>query len=130
MTASSSNATGALTPLFFAVAPHDSSTILLPVTASQLGHDGAFSYSVQTFSLEGAGADAMPGTAAYDPFAPALTDYPFVTVDPSDTEVVPLSFDPSSFGKQQPRGLMVVAIDDAAGAEAHLHEMSGTRRSR
>lgn len=126
-------ATGALSPLSWAVAPTDSSTVLLPIRASQLGltpADGTFTYSVQTFSLEGAGTDEMAGAASYNPFDPAMEKYPFVEVQPgaSDTEV--LSFDPLAWAKQKPLGVMVVSTDDAAGAEAQLIEVPGKKKGR
>ncbi len=74
---------------FGASAPTDSSTILLPVLASDLGLTSSsreFIYSVTSFSLEGPGADSMSGTAKYDPWRPALTGgFPFVTVNPNQS---------------------------------------------
>ncbi len=125
--------TNALTPLFFAVAPTDSSSVLLPVRASHLGltpADGDFTYSVQSFSLEGAGSDAMPGTAGYNPFAPALTDYPFEVLEPGESTSLTIDFDPVAFGKQKPLGVMVVSTDDAAGAEVQLLNAPGKKRGR
>lgn len=125
--------TNALTPLFFAVAPTDSSSVLLPVRASHLGltpADGDFTYSVQSFSLEGAGSDAMSGTAGYNPFAPALTDYPFEVLEPGESTSVGIDFDPTAFGKQKPLGVMVVSTDDAAGAEVQLLNAAGKKRGR
>lgn|GEM_PF-3699313 len=125
--------TNALTPLFFAVAPTDSSSVLLPVRASHLGltpADGDFTYSVQSFSLEGAGSDAMSGTAGYNPFAPALTDYPFEELEPGESTSVTIDFDPVAFGKQKPLGVMVVSTDDAAGAEVQLLNAAGKKRGR
>jgi hypothetical protein len=117
-----------ITPLFFAVAPHDSSSVLLFVRASHLGltaGDGQFDYNVQSFSLEGPGSDGMPGTATYDPYAPAMTDYPFVEVAPGGSEDVVISFNGRATAKQKPMGVMVVSQDDAAGAEVQLLRRQG-----
>jgi subtilisin family serine protease len=125
--------TGALSALFLADAPTDSSTVLLPIRASHLGLTpgaGAFTYSVQTFSLEGAGSDAMPGTARYNPFDPAMEEYPFEVVAPGATATTEVSFDPTAFAKQKPRGVMVVSADDAAGAEVQLIEVPGKKKGR
>ena len=125
-------ATGALSPLFFAQAPTDSSTVLLPLYASQLGltpADGDFTYTVQSFSLEGAGADAMKGKAGFNPFDPALEEFPYEVVAPGSTVTVDLSFDVTAFS-QKPRGVMVVSTDDAAGAEVQLIEVPGKKTGR
>lgn len=125
-------ATGALSPLFLATAPTDSSTVLLPIFASQLGltpTDGDFTYTVQTFSLEGAGADAMKGKAGFNPFDPALEDFPYEVVAPGDSVAVDVSFDVTAFS-QNPRGVMVVSTDDAAGSEVQLIEVPGKKQGR
>ena len=125
-------ATGALSPLFLASAPTDSSTVLLPIYASQLGltpADGDFTYTVQTFSLEGAGADVMKGKAGFNPFKPALVDFPYEVVAPGGSVDVEVSFDVTAFS-QQPRGIMVVSTDDAAGAEVQLIEVPGKKKGR
>ena len=120
-----------LAPLFFAQAPHDSSSVVLFALASDFGltpGDGEFSYAVQSFSLEGNGQDAMSGVATFDAFAPALADFPFVSVAPGGSTTVDLVFNGSSFAKQKPLGVMVVSQDDAAGAEAQLLKMNSLRR--
>ena len=125
-------ATGALSALFLASAPTDSSTVLLPILASQLGltpTDGDFTYTVQTFSLEGAGADAMKGKAGFNPFKPALMEFPYEVVAPGDSVAVEVSFDVTAFS-QNPRGVMVVSTDDAAGGEVQLLEVPGKKRGR
>ncbi len=126
-------ATSAITPLFFAAAPTDSSTVLLPIRASHLGltrSDGDFTYQVQSFSLEGAGSDVMSGTAGFNPFDPALEEFAFEVVAPGTTATVNVSFDATAFAKQAPRGIMVVSIDDAAGEEVQLVEVPGKKKGR
>jgi minor extracellular serine protease Vpr len=126
-------ATGALSALYLATAPTDSSTLLLPIFASDLGltpEAGTFTYSVQSFSLEGAGADAMPGTASFNPFDPALEEFPYAVVAPGASTSVDVSFDPQAFAKQKPLGIMVVSTDDAAGAEVQLIEVPGKKKGR
>jgi minor extracellular serine protease Vpr len=118
-------ATGTGSIVFLADAPTDSGVILLPILASQIGltpTSGGFRYSVETFSLEGAGTDVVAGTARFDPWAPALLgDFPFETVDPGAAEQIQLGLHASRFAAQQPLGAMVVSTDNASGAaEAQL----------
>ena len=115
--------------LFFtgngAGAPSDSSTVLLPVFASDIGvtaSSGRFQYTVQSFSLEGPGADAANGTAAFDPFNPALAgEFPFVTVPPDGSQTFTLGLTAPASAQQKPLGAMLVVTDNASGAaEAQL----------
>lgn len=119
---------------FLASAPTDSSTLLLPIRASSLGltrADGDFSYSLVSFSLEGPGVDVVAGTAAYNPWSKAIEDGQFVIVAPGGSESTDVAINGSSFAQQRPKGLMVVAIDNAAGApEAQLIEAVGQRGRR
>jgi len=120
-----------ITPLFFAQAPHDSSSVLLFALASDFGltpGNGDFTYAVQSFSLEGAGTDPMSGTAKFDAFAPALADFPFVSVAPGGSAEVDLNFSGSGFAMQKPLGVMVVSQDDAAGGEAQLLKLNSLPR--
>lgn len=122
-----------ITPLFFAQAPHDSSSVLLFALASDFGltpGNGDFTYAIQSFSLEGPGSDAMSGTATFDAFNPALAEFPFVNVAPGGSAEVDLTFSGSAFAMQKPLGVMVVSQNDAAGAEAQLLKMTSLRRDR
>jgi minor extracellular serine protease Vpr len=116
---------GGATIEFLALAPTDSSTLLLPVLASQLGltaDDGDFTYSATSFSLEGAGMDPMPRTAGYNPWDPALLGgFPFSVVPPGGSAEFDLALDATSYAKQKPMGVMIVSLDNASGpAEAQL----------
>ena len=110
--------------LFFtgngAIAPTDSSTILLPIFASDLGltsSSGEFTYSVTSFSREGPGFDPMSGTAKFDPWRPALTGgFPFVSVAPNASAQFTLGLGGPSYAKQKPLGAMLVVTDNASGA--------------
>ena len=102
---------------FNASAPTDSSTILLPVVASDLGLTaGAFDYTVQSFSSVNDGEDAIDGVATYDPWAPALTNGQFESVPVGGKIDVPVDVSGAAFTAQKPLGVMVVVIDNAAGA--------------
>ncbi|WP_342001577.1 S8 family serine peptidase [Microbacterium sp. LWH7-1.2] len=106
---------------FNASAPTDSSTILLPVVASDLGiTSGAFSYTVQSFSSVNDGSDAIDAMASYDPWAPALTNGQFESVPVGGKIDVPVTVNGAAFSAQKPLGVMVVVQDNAAGADEAL----------
>ncbi len=111
------NATGALYASgFLAQAPTDSSTILLPVWAGDLGVSGPFDYTVESFSLTTDGSDAMPGWAAYDPAQPALSNGQYVTVPKRGSAKVTVDVDAAAHADQKPLGSMVVVFDNKSGA--------------
>ena len=112
--------TGALSASgFLTQAPTNSSTLLLPVYASDLGITGAFDYTVQTFGL-GAGEDAVNGWAAYDPNAPAIGNGQFVDVPQRGSASVEVAVDAAQVAAQKPLGSMVVVYDNPAGAAEAL----------
>ena len=118
--------TGAGIIEFFADAPTDGSTVLLPVFASDLGITPAnprLTYSAQVFNLlDGSGA-ALPGTASFNAFTPAISNAMFVPVAPHATATVPVTVDPVEWAKTPALGLMVVTEDNRAGApQARLIE--------
>ena len=115
-----------------AQAPTDSSTLLIPLLASQLGltaGDGTFEYTAVSFSLEGAGVDPMKGKAGFNPWTPALTNFPFVAVGPGGNGSDSIAIDPVAFDAQKMLGVMVVSHDNASGAaEAQLIQAPGRGR--
>jgi len=123
-------ATGAATIDFLATAPTDSSTVELPVVASRLGltqADGNFEYTAVSFSLEGPGQDPMKGKAGFNPWTPALTNFPFNVVTPNGSASDSVAIDPAAFTTQKMLGVMLVSLDNASGAgEAQLIKAPGT----
>ncbi len=114
-------ATGALyTSGFLAVAPTDSSTILLPAWASDLGVTGAFDYTVAGYSLTSGGEDEIAGKATYNPAAPAISNGQTVTVPKRGKASVTLEVDRAAYGVQKPLGAMVVVLDNQSGAKEAL----------
>ena len=117
-------ASGDVTPAGYqAVAPTDSSTMLLPVDASTLGLSaaaGTFGYSAAGYEVTGPGWDEMPGTATYNPWAKAIVDGDYVTVAPNRFETVTVVLDPSKYSEQKPLGIMVVALDNQSGARESI----------
>lgn len=96
-------------------APTDSSTMLLPVLASDLGIDGAFDYTAQTFGGLG-GEDTVDGWASYDAAAPALGNGQFVAVPKRGSASVEIAVDEAALADQRPLGTMIVVPDNASGS--------------
>jgi minor extracellular serine protease Vpr len=109
---------------FLASAPTDSGTVLLPFLTDQTDLSAAnpsFTYTAATFSVESNEFDVVSGSAAYNAYAPAISDGQFVTVARGATASVQVSINKAEFAKTPPKGLMIVSIDNAAGAkEAQL----------
>ncbi len=100
---------------FLTQAPTDSSTLLLPVYASDLGIAGAFNYTVQTFGTSG-GEDQVNGWAAYDPTAPALSNGQYVDVPQRGSASVDVTVNAAQVAAQKPLGAMVVVYDNPSGS--------------
>jgi subtilisin family serine protease len=114
-------ATGALFASgYLATAPTDSSTILLPVWASDIGVTGAFDYTVASYSLTSSGEDEISSTATYDPTAPAISNGQYVTVPKRGKASLSLEVDRAAYTVQKPLGTMVVVLDNQSGAKEAL----------
>jgi hypothetical protein len=114
--------TGGITSLRFADVATDNSTILLPVSASALGLTNTvghrrFTYSEQHFSgITGAGA-AMPGSAMFNAFTPALTvSYAGGAIAPSASTVGTVNVNAAEWPSSPAKGLMIVGPDNVSGA--------------
>ena len=109
---------------FLASAPTDSSTVLLPFLTDQTdlsATNPSFKYTATAFSVEGSEFDTVSGSASYNAYTPAISQGQFVTVAPGSAASVNVSVNKAEFAKTPPKGLMVVGIDNAAGAtEAQL----------
>src|SRR5207244_271929 len=60
----------------FAIAPTDSSTLLLPVRSDEIGlsvSNPRFAYMAAGFSLQDGSADVLPGVAMFNAFTPSIT---------------------------------------------------------
>jgi hypothetical protein len=112
---------------FFADAPTDGSTALLPVCAADLGITSAnprCTYSARTISLLDGTETAIPGTASFNAFSPAIASVPPVDVAPNKTATAAVSLDPLEWAKTPALGLMVITEDNTAGpAQAKLIEV-------
>jgi subtilisin family serine protease len=109
--------TGALRAEFFADAPTDGSTVLIPVLASTLGLSPAnprFAYVVNAFDDTGAG-ERVPGVGTFNVFTPAVSNAMFVPVAPRTAVNVPYAIDPVEAKLTPALGLMVVTEDNLSG---------------
>ena len=100
---------------FLTQAPTDSSTLLLPVSAADLGITGAFSYTVQTFGVNG-GTDAASEWATFDPSAPAISNGQYVDVPRRGSASVDVAVNAAQVAAQKPLGAMVVVLDNPSGS--------------
>lgn len=112
-------ADGTLIDAFFALAPMNGSTMLLPAAASSLGLSEAefdrFTYSAAGFDLLGGGVDVASGAPRVRPWAPTSSQGESVELDPGETAPLVLSA-LSSARSDNTLGWMVTALDDANGA--------------
>lgn len=94
----------------------DSSTVLLPVLASDLGITGAFSYGAESSTLVGPGSDSMPGTASFDPWKPAIASAgAWIDLPANGSSTLNVSIVASAKAHQKPLGVMAVTPDNPAG---------------
>jgi subtilisin family serine protease len=121
-------ATGRASIAFFAVAPTDSSTLLLPVFSTQIGlspSNPRFAYHAESFSIYDVPSDSMPGIARFNAYQPAISNGQFVTIAPDATATTPVSIDPAEWANTPALGLMIVVLDNPSGtAEARLLPVS------
>jgi minor extracellular serine protease Vpr len=116
--------TGAIVINFLADAPTDGSIVLVPVLASSLGlspSNSKFSYQAQFFNNFYTTAGAVPGTAFFDAFNPAISNAMFVPVAPGTSVDVPFQVVPAQLKTTPTKGLMVVTEDNSSGgSQANL----------
>ncbi|HEY7132514.1 MAG TPA: S8 family serine peptidase [Candidatus Limnocylindrales bacterium] len=110
--------------LYFATAPPNGSTVLLPVLASDLGlaksDDRNFTYTVASFNTydDVPRTDTMGTTKPghFNAFKPVLSNGDFVALDPGASSVLNLSVDASRYAPNKGMlGWMVVTLEDANG---------------
>jgi subtilisin family serine protease len=112
--------TGRISVRYLAEAPTDSSTILLPVRASDLGINAAnprFTYTAQTYNLWDGTSSALPGVASFNAYTPSISNGQYETVAPNASASVAVSIDPVEWAKTPALGLMVVVEDNGIGSD-------------
>jgi minor extracellular serine protease Vpr len=111
-------ADGSLVDAFFADAPMNGSTALLPAAASSLGlEEGSsdFSYQTVAFSLEGPAIDVANGLGLFDSHAPGLSQGDFIPLGPGDTAVLTQVVNLPQHNTARSLGWLIVTLDDANG---------------
>jgi subtilisin family serine protease len=113
------DASGNLIDAFFASAPMNGSTVLLPAAASSLGLDpvefNKFRYDVTAFSILSADFDTVAGNPRVRPFEPTSSQGEFLALAPGASAPLQLT-STSSARSDGTLGWMIVALDDGDGA--------------
>jgi minor extracellular serine protease Vpr len=113
-------ATGAISVQFLATAPTNGSTILLPVTAAQIGISAAnprFDYYVNSFDLNSADTDSTTGIASFNAFSSAVSQGDFFEIAPGGLEYVPVALNPAEQAITPALGHMIVTLDNKGGTK-------------
>ncbi len=125
----------ALVSVYFATAPNNGGTMLLPALASDLGRDSTdneFSYIVQSFDFYDGAADLFQFDEAdtsihpsngsrfahYTAFDPALSNGQFVPLAPKEAADIKLRVDKDEYDPSLGhKGWMIVTMEDEAGGD-------------
>ena len=109
---------GNIVTAWVAESPPNSSTIILPVLASELGlkkGNSDFNFSLTAFSLDTGAVDGVGGTARFDSHKPAVSTGDFIPVAPGGVARLDLAVDIGKFASAPTKGWLVVTLDDANG---------------
>ncbi len=115
---------------YFAFAPTDGSTAILPVDFAQLCPDGPgstkpdpcleagkpFTYHAESRNLLDGAVKTVSGTAKFNPWSPSISTGAFLTVDPGKTATTPI-VKSGEWAKTPALGLMVVTQDNKSGSD-------------
>jgi hypothetical protein len=115
---------------FFATAPTDSSTILLPVRSSNFcaaghpcmttlgpGTNKRFNYHAVGLDLKSSFVDVVPGTASFNAGpTSSISQGMFATVPTGASGTVAVSINPTEWAQTPALGEMIVTLDNKAGA--------------
>jgi minor extracellular serine protease Vpr len=118
------DATGNLLSGFVADAPMNGSIVELPALAGDMGITSAspvFGYSASGLDLITGTLDTVPGIAAYNAFAPSVSNAQYIPLASGASATLPLSVNVSGQVATPARGWMIVSLDDPNGtAQAEL----------
>lgn len=110
-------------PEYFATAPFNGNTFLMPVNAVDLGLTATnprFTYSAESFDTRGdrgGVSDRVAGPARFNAFNPAImAGQPSYLVAPGATVTATVSINADDWDETGIKGLMVVTIDNRSGA--------------
>ena len=100
----------------YAVAPSDSSTVLLTVKASDVGVTGKFQYGAKTSSIRyGNLQDNIEGMVTYDPDNRPFNDGQVFQVPAGGSKDVSVSYNKAAADDQKSLGWMAVVLDNDQG---------------
>ena len=109
---------------FFATAPTDSSTALLPVLSGQLCRTGEpclsasnprFSYHIDSFDLLAGTVDPVAAVAKYNAWTSSISQGAFETIAPNASVDVPIAITPAEWALTPALGVMIVTLDNKSG---------------
>jgi minor extracellular serine protease Vpr len=121
--------TGSGSIQFLADAPTDSSTIVLPVSISQLCAAGSpclsaanprLRYHAVAYGLTDNTVDVVDGTASFNAFTPAISTGMFDVLNPGESATETVTVNSAEFVLTPPLGLMIVSHDNRSSDEAQL----------
>ncbi len=101
-----------------AESPPNSSTVILPILASELGlkkGNSDFDFGLTAFNLEFGAVDAVAGLTTFDSHKSSVTQGDFIPLAPGGSATLPLMVDKGKFASAPTRGWLVVTLDDANG---------------
>jgi minor extracellular serine protease Vpr len=111
---------------FFATAPTDSSSALLPILSTQLcrtsepclnAANPRFTYHINGFDVRTDGADVVPGVGRYNAWSSSISQGMFASVPRGASGDVPVTITPAEWALTPSLGLMIVALDNKAGKD-------------
>jgi subtilisin family serine protease len=112
---------------YFATAPLNGNTILLPVDFADLGLTAGnprFTYTAESYNIRGdfgAAFDSVTGPGRFNVFTPAISSGMKYDVAVGATLTSPISINTDEWDATRPLGLMVVTTDNrSGGAQAQL----------
>jgi minor extracellular serine protease Vpr len=109
--------TGAASLEFFATAPTDGTTVLLPVFAADVGITSSnprFGYVAQTSDTLTGNIDSIATPAKFNAFNPSVSNGAFAILAPGASAKVPVAIDRTEFRQTPALGQMVVSLENTA----------------
>jgi subtilisin family serine protease len=110
---------GNMIDAWLADAPLNGSVVELPLLASDIGltdSSAAFTYSIVGLDLITGAVDAVPRTAVYDAFHPAVSNGQYISLAAGASATLPLGVDTALQASAPARGWMIVSLDNANGS--------------
>jgi hypothetical protein len=111
---------------FFATAPTDASTALLPILSSQLcrasepclnAANPRFTYHINGFDVLTNTADVVPGVGRFNAFSSSISQGMFANLPRGASGSVPVAITPAEWALTPALGVMIVSLDNKAGKE-------------